>query len=158
MAETSDGDSDRHCPIAVVTAEHFFLFDVGARSPLRIAQAGLPMDRIDGVFLTHFHSDHIAALYEFNLNSWVAGRASPLMVMGPVGVDRVVEGMNAAYELDRGYRVTHHGADLLPPELGVMEARVIEPGVVLDDDGLRITAFAVDHAPVDPAVGYRFDY
>jgi len=30
--------------------------------------------------------------------------------------------------------------------------------VVLDEDGLRVTAFVVDHAPVRPAVGYRFDY
>ena len=32
------------------------------------------------------------------------------------------------------------------------------PVTVLDDAGLRITAFAVDHSPVVPAVGYRFDY
>ena len=60
--------------IAVVTAEHFLLFDVGARSPQRMAQARLPMARIDGVFLTHFHSDHIAALPDVNLGSWVQGR------------------------------------------------------------------------------------
>jgi ribonuclease Z len=30
--------------------------------------------------------------------------------------------------------------------------------VILDADGVRITAFQVDHAPVKPAVGYRFDY
>ena len=30
--------------------------------------------------------------------------------------------------------------------------------VVLDDKGLKVTAFRVNHAPVEPAVGYRFDY
>jgi ribonuclease Z len=75
--------------IAVVTAEHFLLFDVGARSPLRMAQARLPMARINGVFLTHFHSDHIAALPDVNLASWVQGRPAPLDVYGPPGVQSV---------------------------------------------------------------------
>jgi ribonuclease Z len=144
--------------VAVVAGDRLFVVDVGAGSARTATLGRLPLEDLSGVLLTHFHSDHIAALYEFNLNSWVAGRETPLAVMGPAGVSQVVEGTNAAYALDRGYRVAHHGADLLPPELGVMEARVIEPGVVLDDGGLRITAFAVDHAPVSPAVGYRFDY
>ena len=56
--------------LAVVTPEHFFLVDVGARSPMRIAQAQLPMNRLTGVMLTHFHSDHIAGLADVNLASW----------------------------------------------------------------------------------------
>ena len=144
--------------VAVMAGDRLFVVDAGAGSAGTATLGRVPLQNLSGVLLTHFHSDHIAALYDFNLNSWVAGRAAPLTVMGPAGVDRVVDGMNAAYELDRGYRVAHHGADLLPPELGVMEARVIEAGVVLEEDGLRITAFAVDHAPARPAVGYRFDY
>ena len=144
--------------VAVLAGDRLFVVDVGAGSARTATLGRMPLEALSGVLLTHFHSDHIAALYEFNLNSWVAGRAVPLSVMGPTGVDRVVDGMNTAYELDRGYRVTHHGADLLPPELGVMQSREIEPGVVLEEDGLRITAFAVDHAPVDPAIGYRFDH
>jgi ribonuclease Z len=33
-----------------------------------------------------------------------------------------------------------------------------EPGVVWERDGVRVTMFAVDHAPVAPAVGYRVDF
>lgn len=33
-----------------------------------------------------------------------------------------------------------------------------EQVVVLEVDGLKVTAFRVDHGPVSPAVGYRFDY
>jgi ribonuclease Z len=144
--------------VTVIAGDRVFVVDAGAGSAGVAAVGRVPLQNLSGVFLTHFHSDHISALYDFNLNSWVAGRSAPLTVMGPVGVARVVEGMNAAYGLDHGYRVAHHGADLLPPDLGVMQARVIEPGVVLDEDGLRVTAFAVDHSPVSPAVGYRFEY
>ena len=145
--------------IAVVTNEHFFLFDVGARSPQRMTQAQLPMGRINGVFLTHFHSDHIAALPDVNLASWVRGRPASLDVYGPPGVQSVVDGFNAAYGLDRGYRTAHHGAARLPPERGPMRAHAFDPGgVVWQDDLLTITSFAVEHPPVEPAVGYRVDY
>ena len=144
--------------IAVVTAEHFLLFDVGARSPLRMAQARLPMARINGVFLTHFHSDHIAALPDVNLASWVQGRPAPLDVYGPAGVQSVVDGFNTAYGLDRGYRTAHHGAARLPPELGPMRAQPFNPGEVVWQDELLTVTFAVEHPPIEPAVGYRVDY
>jgi ribonuclease Z len=145
--------------IAVLTPEHFFLFDVGARSPQRIGQARLPMRRLNGVFLTHFHSDHIAGLPDVNLTSWVQRRASNLNVYGPTGVETVVEGMNLAYQLDRGYRTAHHGSELLPPENGAMSAVTIATdGIAWQDDRLTITAFPVTHDPIEPAVGYRVDY
>ena len=137
----------------------FFLFDVGARSPQRIAQARLPMRRLNGVFLTHFHSDHIAALPAVNMASWVQGRKASLPVYGPPGVETVVDGFNLAYRLDRGYRTAHHGAQLLPPAAGPMTARPFTPGkVVWQDELLTVRAFSVDHHPVAPAVGYRVDY
>lgn len=145
--------------IAVVTPEHFFLFDVGARSPMRMGQARLPMRRLNGVFLTHFHSDHIAALPAVNLTTWVQGRPERLNVYGPPGVESVVDGFNAAYTLDRGYRTTHHGSDLLPPEAGPMQANAFDPGAIVWQDELAtVTSFAVSHPPIEPAVGYRVDY
>lgn len=145
--------------IAVLTPEHFFLFDVGARSPLRIAQARLPMRRLDGVFLTHFHSDHIAGLPDVDLASWVQGRSSELHVYGPPGVERVVEGLNLAYRHDRDYRTAHHGSEMLPPETGGMTAMpVAVDGLAWQDDLLTVTAFTVTHDPIRPAVGYRVDY
>lgn len=145
--------------IAVVTPEHFFLIDVGARSPTRIRQAQLPMGRLNGVLLTHFHSDHIAALPDVNLTYWIGGRPGPLNVYGPPGVDTVVAGFNTAYELDRKYRTAHHGSELLDPERGPMQANSVTPGsVVWEDDLLKVTSFRVEHDPIDPAVGYRVDY
>lgn len=153
----NDPDRAQAC-IAVLTPEHFFIFDVGAGSQVRVGQAQLPMDRLSGVFLTHFHSDHIAALPAINLNSWVAGAKTSLQVYGPAGVSRVVDGFNTAFSMDRGYRVAHHGEYILPTYIGLMSAVSIEPGVVLRQGELKITAFPVDHSPVSPAMGYRVDY
>jgi ribonuclease Z len=149
---------------AIFAAGKMWVVDVGPGSWNHVGGWRIPGERIGAVLLTHFHSDHIGELGEWNLQTWVAGRQTPLSVIGPEGVQRVVAGFNEAYDLDRGYRVAHHGADFNVPDLGVMEAAPIAfaagatSGVVHDADGLRITAFLVDHPPIVPAVGYRFDW
>lgn len=144
--------------LAVLTPDHYFIVDAGPGSANTIGLAGLPGERLNGVLLTHYHSDHIAAVPTINLTSWVAGRQGPLEVYGPPGVERIVNGFNEAYALDRQYRTAHHGEDFMPTEYGMLEA-VEQPAESVRQLGeLTITSFAVDHSPIDPAVGYRFDY
>jgi ribonuclease Z len=144
--------------VAVETRDHLYIVDAGSGSAATAQLGGIPLNKMRGILLTHYHSDHISDIGDFNLNSWIAGRPAQLQIIGPEGVDRIVEGLNITYELDRGYRVAHHGAELLNPELGVMQSRTIGEGVIVDEDGLRITAFEVSHPPIDPAFGYRLDY
>ncbi len=153
------GQSDRaQACVAVLTPQHFYIVDSGARSTASVVAATLPVDRLQGVLITHFHSDHIAEVYELNLASWVQGRPIPLQVFGPKGIDDVVDGINDTYEMDREYRVNHHGADLLAPDLGVLVDRRVDPGDVMTDGDLTITTYLANHDPASPAVGYRFDY
>ena len=152
--------------IAVLAGSHFFVVDAGEGSTRNVLLMNLPLIRADAILLTHFHSDHIADLGEMMLQRWAGGaNQTPVDVIGPTGVERVVEGFNLAYQLDAGYRVAHHGADTMPPSGagGVAKPFALsdEPNVsqvVFDQDGVKVTAFKVDHRPVEPAVGYRFDY
>ncbi len=151
--------------IAVLAGRRLFVVDVGEGGTKNLTLMNLPPARIEAVFLTHFHSDHIGGLGELMLQRWGVGAArAPLPVYGPTGVDRVVNGFMAAYALDRGYRVAHHGPVVVPPTgFGgtphpFVAARGAPDVVLIDDGGLKVTAFPVDHGPVEPAVGYRFDY
>jgi ribonuclease Z len=144
--------------VAVETPDHLYIVDAGSGSAATAQLSGIPLGKLRGILLTHYHSDHISDIGDFNLNSWVAGRPAPLQIIGPQGVSRIVEGLNITYELDRGYRVAHHGAELLDPELGILQSRTIEEGVIMDEDGMKITAFEVSHPPIEPAYGYRLDY
>ena len=148
--------------VAVFAGGRVWVVDTGPGSWNRLALLRVDGARLAGVLLTHFHSDHIGDLGEFNMNSWVMGRRDPLRVFGPPGVERVVAGFSEAYALDSQYRIAHHGAGFLPPAAAVMEARAIAlpsgPAAAVQENGLTITAFAVNHSPVRPAYGYRFDY
>jgi ribonuclease Z len=149
---------------AVIAGGELVLVDVGPGSWERVDLANLPTTALSAILLTHFHSDHIGDLGEATTQSWIAGRAKPLEVYGPPGVAEVVGGFDRAYAQDRIGRVAHHGADHLPPAAGLAVARELAmpdgdaATPVFERNGLRVTMFRVDHSPVYPAVGYRFDY
>ncbi|HWA04656.1 MAG TPA: MBL fold metallo-hydrolase [Rhizomicrobium sp.] len=152
-------DKTRGGPCTLIAAGgRYYLVDTGLDAARDLMLWRIPLEKIAGVFLTHFHSDHIGDLGEVRLQTWVAGRKAPLPVYGPPGVDRVANGFNEAYALDDGYRTQHHGAALLPPDAAALDPHAVRPGVVLDTDGLKVTAFLVEHRPATPAYGYRFDF
>lgn len=159
-------DPDRSGPcVAVVAGSSLWIVDAGSGASRVLARMRLPQGRVQGVLLTHFHSDHIDGLGELMLQRWVGGgHDTPLPVHGPTGVDAIVEGFGRAYAFDAAYRVAHHGPAVAPPAGagGVARPFVVpadgESAVVLRDGDLTVTVFPVDHVPVEPAVGYRFDY
>lgn len=158
-------DATRAGPCAAVLAGgHFFLIDAGPGSWENVQLWRLPRAELSALLLTHFHSDHIGELGEVVLQSWVGGRTEPLTVYGPPGVDRVVAGFRQAYSFDTDYRVAHHGEQYMPRRAAATEAFTVaiaeggDSALVFDADGVRVTAFRVNHEPVVPAYGYRFEY
>ena len=150
---------------AVIAGGEFILVDTGPGTVRKALIQRLPMGNLSAVFLTHFHSDHIADLGEANMYSWVQGnRKKRLEVFGPPGVEKVVEGYALAYKQDSVYRTAHHGEDVAPAEGARPIAKNIgieahgEARLFFDRNGLKAWAFRVDHFPAEPAVGYRFEY
>ncbi len=150
---------------AIIAGPRLFVVDAGRGAASILARMGLPSERIAAVLLTHFHSDHIDGLGQLSEMYWLAGGAKkPLLVIGPTGVERVVDGFNESYALNGSYRIAFDGPLTAAPSGFGLAAQPYElaagdtSAVVLDHDGLRITAFTVNHKLVGPAVGYRFDY
>jgi ribonuclease Z len=161
-----DPSRAKSCAV-VIAGDRAFVVDTGPESWKTLASANFPAGRIAAVFLTHFHSDHIGDLGEFRMQSWIGGRRQLLPVYGGAGVERVVVGFNEAFALDDSYRAAHHGPDVAPLGAAPLVAKAFAVGssegrnhaaTIYEEDGLKVTAFEVDHAPVKPAVGYRFDY
>jgi len=131
------------------------LFDCGRGAVIRLAQTGVKPSEIDGLFLTHLHSDHVVGIPDLWLTGWFLGRRAPLRVWGPQGTRSMMEHLVEAYAFDLRIRESAEG---LPRKGAEIDAEDVDQGKVYDDGSMRVTAFAVDHGSVKPAFGYRIDH
>ncbi len=149
-------DPDRAGSAVLVEAGgKVLLFDAGRSVVPRLGQLGMHIAKIDTVFLTHLHSDHIFGLDDLWITGWVYQRPQPLTVYGPAGTSSFARGLEQAYAYDISVRNQYAGLDKDAIRLVTHE---IKPGVVYSKDRVRVTAFLVDHGVVTPAYGYRIDF
>lgn len=130
------------------------LIDVGRGAVQRLQQAGVNPSHVSGVLLTHLHSDHTVGLPELWLGGWWRGRRTPLEVYGPQGTKAMSGALERAWSYDVNIRTS--APEHLNRETATLAAFDVSPGIVLDRNGVRVTAIAVDHGPVR-AYGYRID-
>ncbi|MFT7646783.1 MAG: ribonuclease Z [Candidatus Poriferisodalaceae bacterium] len=152
---------DRAGPATLISAgteetmEHY-LVDAGRGVLMRLAALGLGAPNLSSVLLTHLHSDHITDLNDVITTRWIMTfEPTPLTIVGPVGTKVVVDHIMASLEPDMAYRIAHHEDLEGPPQVDVIE---VTAGPVDLPGAVRITCGQTDHRPVEPSVGYRFDY
>ena len=147
--------------ILVNAGGNYYVVDSGDGSVSNLRNWQVDPRKIKASLLTHLHSDHISDLADLHQMTWIGqSRPKSLDVYGPQGVERVTQGFEDAYQLDYGYRHDHHGDSVAPLDVVGFDPHPIDltNPVIVNEGGLRITAFAVQHEPVEPALGYRFDY
>jgi len=148
---------------AVFVNGRFFMFDVGSGVVQKSENFQLPLSELDGIFITHYHSDHVMGLPNMVSRSWMRGRTDELTVYGPQGLDTIMESVEQFLSIDNQYRVDHHGPeimDLSKAPATVREFEITENAVleIYQEDGISIKAFDVNHEPIEPAVGYVIEY
>ncbi len=133
------------------------LFDCGRGFAQRLTEYGLSLGVIDKLFLTHLHSDHILSVPDLFLVGWSnGGRSTPLQVWGPMGTQHMMDSMANTFEFDIRARAL---LDDQRTKEGIRAAaKDIDEGVIYDRNGVKVTAFLVDHGPIKPAFGYRVDF
>lgn len=147
----------------VIVNGHFFLFDVGDGIVRSAENMGLPLNQLDGIFITHWHSDHFMDLASMISRSWLLGRTNQLHLYGPDGTDSINQSIKGYLHIENKHRVDHHGPAIMDQSIvhatphefkNVQDAKE----VIYQEDGITITAFDVDHSPIEPAVGYAIEY
>ena len=141
--------------VAIVSGDQVYVVDCGPGVVRRAAQAGLGMEQLTRLFVTHLHSDHTAGLPDIIFTPAVTGRETPLEIYGPPGIHAMTRHILQAYAEDMQVRL--HGLEPAVPQAYVVTAHDVQPGLVYRDDAVRVTAFAVKHGSWRSAFGYRFE-
>jgi ribonuclease Z len=136
----------------VVAGPEKLLFDAGRSLTTGMTRLAVNPVDVTKIFLTHLHSDHVISLPELLLFPWPQGRKTPLEVWGPTGTRSMMQKLQEAFASD--IRNRRH---LLPADGVNVVATDIREGVVYESNGVKVTAFLVDHSKA-PAFGYRVDF
>jgi ribonuclease Z len=141
----------------VLAGPEKLVFDCGRALTTGMARLAINPADVTKVFLTHLHSDHIVSLPELVLFPWASqGRNVPLQVWGPDGTRSMVKHLLEAFSFD--IHIRRDVDEKYSPQGIRVIANDIREGVVHEANGVKVTAFSVDHGPVKPAFGYRIDY
>ncbi|PJZ84668.1 hypothetical protein CH366_13445 [Leptospira harrisiae] len=149
---------------AIITDGNFLIFDAGSGTSIAAERQHLPIDKMNAIFLTHFHSDHIADVPMMVNSSWRLGRRHNLPVLGPEGTIKVVDGFNQFMSFDAAYR--HKNGDGIS---SISYAKAIGKEILTPKEkvklllfeglnGLKVYCFTVSHSPVEPAFGYLIQH
>jgi ribonuclease Z len=150
---------ERFGPSALVEAgSEKLLVDCGRGVSLRLWQLHIPLGAVTAIFLTHLHSDHIVGIPDLWLTGWLpppfGHRTGAFQIWGPAGTKDLMANLQKAFATDIRFRTT----DGIPPQGIAILAHDIAQGIVYEKNGVKVTAFEVDHATARPAFGYRIEY
>lgn len=151
--------------VAIVVGDDSYIFDFG---PGIVRQAAKMSPRFNGpfdalrgknlkvAFLTHLHSDHTAGFADLLLTGWTGGhRKEPLKLIGPEGIQELVDGTLEAYDVDIKYRV--YGLEDTNNTGWRVDVTEVSEGSVFEDDNVKVIAFPVPHGSWPNAFGYRIE-
>ncbi|MGH9580437.1 MAG: MBL fold metallo-hydrolase [Terriglobales bacterium] len=149
-------DAERAGPsTAVVVHGKIFVVDAGRGVVMRLAATGLELKSLRAVFLTHLHSDHTSGLPDLFNTSWIFGRYSPLELYGPKGTKQLADALLRYFAED--IHIRRDLTEMHPGAGATIRTHIVREGVAYEDEDVRVTAFLVDHRPVQPAYGYSFE-
>jgi ribonuclease BN (tRNA processing enzyme) len=132
-----------------------YVIDCGNGVARQLVFADVALRTVRHIFLTHQHSDHNADYGNLIWLAWAAGLATRVDTWGPPPLEKMTRlffEMNAG---DIDARIANEGRVPLVPLVHVHELQT--GGLVMRDENVKVTATLVNHPPVVPSFGYRFD-
>ena len=141
--------------MALMIGGQLHIVDAGNGVARQAALAGLPLKNLAHVWITHLHNDHVADAFTLPWLAWSGALTTPVMVHGPRGMKQMARDWLRFARVDIETRMADEGRPDLRKMISVAE---VQPGVLLDAGGLKVTAARVEHPPLFDSFAYRFDW
>jgi ribonuclease Z len=135
--------ANRHHSAHVLNVrEQFYLVDCGEGTQTRLMRVGISPQKINAVFITHIHGDHIYGLAPFVSSLGLAGKKTPLKIFGPHELGKMID----FYQNDFGHPVDF--------EIQFMAVDTTKNLLVFENKSLEVWTVPLRHRV--PTVGYLF--
>lgn len=116
------------------------LFDCAEGTQRQMMRARTGMMRLNYIFLTHLHADHILGIPGLLETMAFQGRENPITIAGPVNTIRLVECFKSVCYFSRSF---------------IVQAVELEPGDVIKMKGFQVRAISTNHSV--PSIGYSLE-
>ena len=150
------GESGRSNPSTLIMINDVpYLVDCGYGTSKQLIAAGVALNRVRYVFITHHHSDHNLDFGPLLYNAWITGQPTRVDAYGPIGMNQLARDFFNYLKFDIETRMADEGRP--DPNKLVTAHEVSKAGVVMTNDDVKVSACLVRHPPVTQAYAYRFD-
>lgn len=140
---------------AIVVGDATYVVDCGNGVARQMVLAQLRLGSIQGVFITHQHSDHNADYGNLLLLAWASDLTHRVDSYGPRPLVAMTRQFLELNDFDIRTRIADEGRPALAPLIRPRE--LTAGGVIHQDERVKVTAALVEHPPVVPSFAYRFD-
>lgn len=139
-----------------------FLFDVGSGAMANLFSLRPDFSKLDKVFVSHLHIDHVGDFMGLHVAGWLSGRYEPIHIFGPsgsrpeLGTKAFVEGMQKGYAWDletRSGALPDKGAQIVVHQFDYKQ----ENEIVYQENGVTIRSWPAIHS-LDGSVSYSLEW
>ena len=119
--------------------------DCGLGVTKGLVDHGMQLKDLSRIFISHLHSDHYLELGPMLHTAWTAGLKTKVKVWGPDGLAAYWENFLQSMKADIDLRIDDEGR---PDLRNLVEINIIDAGMILDEDGIRVSALRTLHPPL----------
>ena len=139
----------------VVVNDTPFVIDCGMGVSRQLVAAGVPLEAVRYIFISHHHSDHNLEYGNLVYNAWATGLSTPIHSFGPKGIEAMTKTFFELNRFDIETRIEDEGRPDLRKLLIAKD--ITEDGVVLQTADVKVTAFRTPHPPITDNFAYKFE-
>jgi ribonuclease BN (tRNA processing enzyme) len=132
-----------------------FVIDCGMGVSHQLLSAGVPLESVKYIFISHHHSDHNLEYGNLVYNAWATGLSTPIHSFGPKGIEAMTQTYWELNKFDVETRIEDEGRP--DPRKLLIAKDIDEDGVVLQTADVKVTAFRTPHPPITDNFAYKFE-